>query len=148
MDNHKDVFEEYLKSKDLKLTSKRLKILNAVFENHGHFSVESLFNEIQNQNTDGEIVSRATIYRTIPLLIEANLIKVSEKISETENYEHIYGHPKHAHLVCIKCNKIIEEDEDKQMKKALKAIAQKFDFKISDFNICIKGECRECQSKD
>ncbi len=147
MKNHNTVFEEFLKSKNLKLTEQRKIILNAVFENHNHFCVDTLYDQIQQSKLDQEFVSRATIYRTIPLLIEAKMIKVSEKISEKENYEHTYGHPKHAHLMCIICNKIIEEDENKKINNALNQIAKKYNFKITDFNICIKGECCDCRAK-
>ncbi|MCK9328432.1 MAG: Fur family transcriptional regulator [Candidatus Cloacimonetes bacterium] len=147
MKDYNSVFEEYLQVNNLKFTEQRKIILNAVFNNHNHFCVDTLFEQIQSNDSFQEYVSRATIYRTIPLLLEANLIKVSEKLSDKETYEHCYGHPKHAHLMCTICNRIIEEDEDRLMNKVINQIAKKNKFKITDFNICIKGECCDCQSK-
>jgi Fur family ferric uptake transcriptional regulator len=66
-------FEEFLKLKELKYTSERKLILKAIFSFHKHFDVEELFERLHKQ---GNYVSRATIYRTIPLLLQSGLIKI------------------------------------------------------------------------
>lgn len=148
MNNHKVIFEKYLKSQNLKLTEQRLIVLNAVFAIHEHFSVESLYDYLKN-NSDEKYndVSIPTIYRTLPLLINSGLIKSSGIINERENYEHIYGHPRHIHIVCKQCNKIIEEEDTKSLFKQIKKISDKYEFSVDDFNLSIKGVCNECKQK-
>ena len=68
MNAHEKVFINFLKEKGLKLTSPRRIIMEAVFQNHDHFDIETLYDQIRKEHED---VSRATIYRTVPLLVEA-----------------------------------------------------------------------------
>jgi len=64
-------FEDYLKSCGLRLTRKRLDVLNQVFEYPGHFQTEDLLVQMRR---NGYLVSRPTIYRTLPLLVQSGLL--------------------------------------------------------------------------
>jgi len=63
----KDNFFSFLKSKGLKFTPERRAILEGVFSFHRHFDVDQLYDRLRRQ---GEHISRASIYRTIPLLLK------------------------------------------------------------------------------
>ncbi len=146
MEDYKERFSGFLKTKGLKLTPQRGVILDCIFNTHEHFHVEALLSEIQKIDQE---VSRATLYRTIPLLLESGLIKkseaVRESVNEKEYYEHVYGHPKHFHLICTKCGRIIEVDEQQNLKRMVKKIAESHEMTMSDYQISIKGICNECQ---
>ncbi len=141
MRNENLVFEKYLVSKGLKLTKPRKIILDTVFATHEHFNVDGLYDQIRKKNKD---VSRATIYRTIPLLVEAGLIKRSLRCLAKDHYEHTYGHDRHLHFICEKCGKIIEV-ESKETESILNKLAKIHNFKIKEFNIVAKGICQKCR---
>jgi len=143
MNAHEKVFINFLKEKGLKLTKPRRIILEAVFLNHDHFDIETLYDQIRNEYKD---VSRATIYRTVPLLVEAGLIKKPLRQDCKDHYEHTYGHRNHLHLVCSKCNKIIEESS-KQVEGILLDLADKNNFRIDEFNLIVAGLCKRCRKK-
>ncbi len=142
MQEHERIFDNFLKTKGLKLTKPRKIILDEVYENHDHFNVDQLYDRIRKEHID---VSRATIYRTMPLLVAAGLIKQSIRYQAKDHYEHIHGHERHLHLVCAKCGKIIEADSS-DAEKLLQKIADKQNFRIKDFNIEVNGLCRDCRS--
>lgn len=142
MEEHEIIFENYLKNQGLLLTSQRKLIMDCVFNIHEHFDAESLMKKIQVMDKD---VSRATVYRTIPLLINAGLIKQSEKIEDKECYEHILGHPRHLHIICNICHKILEVDESNELSQLFSFIAQENEVDMQDYKLTIKGICNECK---
>ncbi len=140
MGNENLVFEKYLVSKDLKLTKPRKIILDTVFATHEHFNVDELYDKIRKKHKN---VSRATIYRTIPLLVESGLIKQSLRCLAKDHYEHTFGHDRHLHLICEKCGKIIEV-ESKEAENILNKLAKTHNFDIKEFNVGAKGICKKC----
>lgn len=141
MEKELQIFHEFLQAKGLKLTKPREIILEEVFLTHKHFNVDELYDQIREKHDN---VSRATVYRTIPLLVEANLIKNALRCAAKDHYEHIYGHAKHLHFICNKCGKIMEE-EISEMESALRKLAAKHNFQIEEFNIGAKGLCAQCR---
>ena len=148
MEDQKVMFDRYLKSKNLKLTEQRLLILEAVFDLHIHFTVESLYDYMKIQYKDkSSEVSIPTIYRTLPLLMESGLIRKADSSREKDSYEHIYGHLNHVHITCKLCDKLIEEEDTEGLFKEIIKITNKYGFQIDDFSLSIRGECGECQKK-
>ena len=141
MSKELQIFHEFLQKKGLKLTKPREIILEEVFHTNKHFNVDELYDQIRRKY---ENVSRATVYRTIPLLIEANLIKNALRCAAKDHYEHIYWSSNHFHLVCKKCGKIIEEDL-KEVEEVLQKYAKLHNFKIEEFNIGANGYCSDCR---
>ena len=136
-------FRAYLKDKGLKFTPEREEILETVFSLHKHFDVDELYDILRAR---GKNISRATIYRTIPLLIESHLIQETLHCTGNTKYEHVYGHEHHDHLVCIKCGNIIEFCDDR-VEKLQEEICSKYKFKAVEYRLGIKGYCEKCQKK-
>ncbi len=140
MINAEQRFEEYLKSKELKYTSERILILKAIFSFHKHFDVEELFERLRKQGND---VARATIYRTIPLLLQSGLITETFRCQDKISYENIFNKKHHDHLLCIKCGKIIEF-YNKEIEKLQDEVCKKYNFKPLEHRLGIKGYCEDC----
>ncbi|GJQ59928.1 MAG: transcriptional repressor [Candidatus Scalindua sp. AMX11] len=140
MDEAEDVFREYIQSKGLKFTPERKAILNYVFENHGHFEVEELLFEMRKNKVR---VSKATIYRTVALLVKCGLLREVIFGEKHTHYEHVYGHEHHEHLVCSGCGKIIEFS-DERIEKFQDEICVKNMFKPESHRFQITGYCEEC----
>jgi len=143
MVTEEDRFRDHLKRKELKFTPERGLILKKVFSLHKHFDVEELFRKLRKKD---RTISRATIYRTLPLLLESGLIREALRCRGRVYYEHIFGHPHHDHLVCIECGKIIEFKNEK-LEKLQDGICRKYGFKPIEHRLGIKGYCRRCQKK-
>ncbi|MDI6704393.1 MAG: Fur family transcriptional regulator [bacterium] len=134
-------FRNYLKQKGLKFTPERQLVLEEVFSLHKHFEVEDIFIRIRKK---GNHISRATIYRTFPLLVESGLIKEAVHCQGGVRFEHIYGHEHHDHLVCLKCGKIIEFKEDR-IEELQDAICKRYDFTPVEHKLGIRGYCKRCR---
>ena len=144
MKNEKVLYREYLKSKNLKLTKPRCVILAAVFENHGHFNVDELYEQIRKKHKN---VSRATIYRTIPLLIESGMIRQSLRCESKDIYEHTYGNENHLHFICTNCGKIIETSFSK-VADQIDKLAKNEGFEITEYSLAARGLCKKCKKKE
>ena len=136
-------FEDYLKSYGLRLTQKRLDILNQVFDYPGHFQTEDLLVQMRQ---NGYNVSRPTIYRTLPLLVRSGLLTEFIDAQKNTRYEGIHSLKEHAHLICLRCGQIVEFKEP-QIDALQKAVCEAHQFKPVRFRNEIIGHCSECQAE-
>jgi Fur family ferric uptake transcriptional regulator len=139
--DHYRIFKGYLERRHLKFTPERKSILEAIFSLHGHFDVELLYRHLEGR---GGGISRATLYRTLPLLIDSGLVKEVLRSQNKSHYEHIFGHPHHDHLLCIKCGKIVEFKDD-EIERIQDEICERFEFKPLEHRLGIMGYCKECR---
>jgi len=137
------MFDDFLLQKGLKLTKPRKIILKAIFENRGHFNVDSLYDKIKLKHKN---VSRATIYRTMPLLTEAGLIKQALRCEAKDHYENIFEQPSHLHLICTNCGEIIEVCSE-EIEEILQEIALSKKFIMKEINMSVKGFCKDCKKE-
>ncbi len=139
-----DVFRRYIKKKGLRYTPERETIVQEIFSAHDHFDVDTLYLRLRNKGAD---ISKASIYRTIPLLIESGLIQEVFYEDGHMHYEHIYGHRHHCHLRCVECGKIVEFTEE-SMEALEQKLAGRFDFEISGHKLEMFGRCPACRSSE
>ena len=137
-------FRQYLKSGGLRLTSERLAILEQVFSYDGHFQAEDLLVRIREK---GHSASRATIYRTLPLLVKSGLLTEIIDARKNSYYEHVDAlqEQQHAHLICLRCNEIIEFTNP-EIDKLQKAMCDLHQFEAVKYRNEILGYCKECQT--
>jgi Fur family ferric uptake transcriptional regulator len=131
-----------LKEKQLKFTRQREMVLQALYENSGHYSPEELHRLIQEKFPETR-VGIATVYRTLGLLEEEGLADSISFGKEGKRYE-IGLKKHHDHLVCIRCGKIIEFF-DETIEKQQESVARKFDFEMTGHAMKIIGICKECR---
>ena len=137
------VFREYLKKNRLRYTKERERIIKEIFATHDHFDVDALYLTIRQKGIN---ISKASIYRLIPLLIDAGLIQDVFFEDGHMHYEHIYGHEHHCHLRCIECGKI-EEFTDPRLNQIEGDLVERFGFKILDYKLNVKGLCPGCRER-
>lgn len=141
MDEEKEKFKRYLKKRNFKFTPEREIILDEVFTNHEHFDAEGLKERLKEK---GYKISRATIYRMIPLLLDSGLIKEAIMYEDRIYYEQIYGNESHEHMVCVKCGKVIEFSGDR-IEKIVEEVSGEYGFKPVAHKFGIKGYCKDCR---
>lgn len=136
--NNAEPFIEYLKSKGLKYTKKRRMVLEEVLKRRGHFDPEELYMALK---TDGGKVSRSSVYRTLPLLLQSGLIEEVEKTEKHAHYEQTTRKGHHDHMLCVKCGRIIEFYSE-ELERLQERLCKERDFESLTHSLEIKGYCR------
>ncbi len=137
-------FKKLLRQNNLKYTTQRELILNIIYNNSGHFTPEDIYNLIKENHPDVKL-GIATIYRTLTLLEDANIVSSISFGTQGKKYE--FGLKEHHdHLVCLECGGI-EEFFDDTIEKQQEIIAKKFNFKMTNHVMKITGICEDCQKK-
>ena len=132
---------EDLKSAGLKVTLPRLKILEVLEKspNH-HLSAEDIYTALIDQN---EAVGVATIYRVLSQFEESGIVNKLNFENNQAVFE-LCGVDHHDHLVCVKCNTIIEFQDD-VIEQHQVQIANQHNFELTDHSLYLYGLCKDCK---
>lgn len=138
----KDHFESYLRDMGMRLTQDRLNVLQASFQSEEHFDAEQLQQRMRDLGLNA---SRATIYRTLDLLLQAKLIgKVMVPDSGQAFYEPIFGRDHHDHMYCLGCGSFIEFVSE-EIEEAQDRICREYGFTPTAHLHRIQGYCKDCK---
>jgi Fur family ferric uptake transcriptional regulator len=132
---------EALTRRRLRLTRERELVLDGVMAMAGHFGAEELVFALRKQ---GRRVSRATVYRTLDLLVDSGMLQRVSVDEEGWKYEVMEGRRPHAHLYCVECGKLLDypvaglEDLHARVERETR-------FRARHHMLRICGVCEECQ---
>lgn len=136
----KQRFLDFAARKGLRLTAQRRAIIDTVFNTHRHFTAEELLDWARQRDRS---VSRATVYRTLPLLTESGLVQEMDFGKDYKFYDPNYAeHPRHNHIICQDCHKIIEFDSDK-LEALQSQITQRLGFTAQSHRLQVTAHCDE-----
>lgn len=137
-DNDTEEFRLILNSHSQKITKPRLEILKILKSNHKPLTISEISGKLIDDSID-----LATVYRTMNLFEELNIVSLIDFKDEFKRYELIYDRHHHHHIVCRNCKKvenvetcILDNIEKFLSKKGYSEITHSLEF----FGIC--GECR------
>ncbi len=102
----KNVLRKYMEEKKMRKTHERFALLEFVYNMDGHFDVETFYREIRSQGCN---VSKATVYNTLELFLEAGLVRKHHFTNKTSHYEKAYFNKSHDHLIILNDAGEIEE---------------------------------------
>lgn len=108
--NAKHRFKTFLEENKNRKTPERFAILEEIYLNQTHFDAESLYIKMKQNSYR---VSRATIYNTLDILVECELVIRHQFGDNKTLYEKCHGFPEHHHIVCIQCGQIREFTDDR-----------------------------------
>lgn len=149
MPDNQEQFKSLLKRNGLKVTTQRVTILEVLNSRpNEHLTAEEIYDLVREKYPD---IGLATVYRTIQLLSDLNLI---DKLNLDDGYvryeigrkgsEEACHH--HHHLICLDCGNIYAFQDD--LLEALEdRIRKTLGFEVVDHEVKLYGHCEECLKK-
>ena len=137
-------FEKFLETKALRLTEARAAIVEAALARTGHYPIEELIADLKRLGIRG---SKATVYRTLPLLAEAGIVQPAIVAGDSKSYETTWGAEHHDHLVCARCAKVVEFGIE-AFEVLQKEVAGRYGFRLDRHHHELVGTCPECLAKE
>lgn len=136
------LFRRYLKDQGLPITQQRETIAEVVFISAEHQSVEDIEANLRKR---GERIGKATIYRTLEMLVKSGLVAEHDFGEGFKRYEHLFGQaPVREHLVCTECGKVKAIDSV-DLQRLHQEVAEKQGFLPARYRLAIYGICKDCQ---
>lgn len=142
------IFSTYLEQNSFRKTPERFAILEEIYKRSDHFDAEALYIHMKTQNYR---VSRATVYNTLDLLVNCDLVKKHQFGKNLAQYEKSYGYKQHDHLICENCGKVLEFCDPRiQQIKDMMGDLLKFEVTHHSLNLYGKcqGACEKTRKKD
>ena len=136
-------FQQFLSGQGLKLTHERTALLREIFSAHYHFEADELLFKMKEKKVK---ISRATIYRTLELLVKSGMVRRVHLGEDHYHYEYITGNSHHDHLVCTTCGAVIEF-HDPLLEERQREICARKKFTPTYHNLQILGVCDNCRRK-
>jgi len=119
-------FTEALKSENIKLTPQREAIFSDIMDSDSHRECDDIYGSLMKKNKS---ISKATIYRTLDILVKYDLIRKLVIGDGKAKYERKIGKPHHDHMICIETGDIIEFDND-EIERLQEEEAKKRGYKV------------------
>ncbi len=136
------LFNRFLRDKGMPVTHQRNVVAAAVFGSDAHLSVDDIEGILRS---DGERIGKATIYRTLDLLVKSRLVAEHDFGEGFKRYENrLMRQSVHQHLVCTHCGSV-EEFETPELAAIEARVARESGFRPIRHRLVIYGLCRECQ---
>ncbi|MCU0779708.1 MAG: transcriptional repressor [Akkermansiaceae bacterium] len=135
--------DEFVRRKGLRRTKPREAVFEAVFARDEHFTAEELYERVRKTAAD---TSRATVYRTLALRVEADLLRQIDLGDNQTTYDpNFVNKPAHSHLVCIDCGRVVEF-EDARVEELNSEVTGALGFTAVRQTLKIEASCDQLRS--
>lgn len=144
-DSAKQIFLAFLQNKQLRRTPERFAILEEIYSRTDHFDVDDLYISMKNKKYQ---VSRATVYNTLDLLVECDLVTKHQFGKNLAQYEKAFGSRQHDHLICLDCHKV-EEFCDPRIQNIQTMVGDTLKYDVMHHSLIFYGNCKKenCENK-
>ena len=140
-----DTLKRILNKENLRYTQQRQEVWDEICSTNEHRDAEDIYNSLRKRQTN---VSRATVYRTIDVLVKNNLVRRLDLGDGRSRFENKMGIAHHDHIVCLDCRKIVEfMNED--IEEIQEQVAKEMGFEIVRHVHQLFGNCldEKCPNK-
>jgi Fur family peroxide stress response transcriptional regulator len=128
-----------LKERDFRLTPQRVELVRLIASSAGHPSAAQLYAKVKGQFPT---MSPATVYKTLALLKDMGQV-LEIDLRDDSHYDGNRPEP-HPHLICVKCNKIVD-GEVVVDRKTIQKLEKDSGYAIQRTQIALYGLCPDCQ---
>ena len=136
-------FGRFLQTQHQRMTRERAALVQEIFATHYHFEADELLLKMKEKNLK---ISRATVYRTLELLVKSGMVRRVHLGEDHYHYERITKDSHHDHLICTTCGNVIEFHDPALEARQLE-ICGRHRFRPTFHNLQILGVCNKCQRK-
>ncbi len=133
-----EILRTFLKGGKNRLTPERFEVLDAALDHNGHFGADDLFVQLKNLKSK---VSRATVYNTLELLAQCDLLSKRNFGDNLNRYESNYKRQTHDHLICVDCGKIVEFS-DARLSNIPQEVSNNLGFEMDSYSFNIFARCK------
>ena len=138
-ENVKKIFTDYLEKHDHRKTAERYAVLEEIYAESGHFDIDSLYEKMISKK---HRVSRATVYNTIELLLDCDLVVKHHFGKNISLFEKAFEYKQHDHLICQDCGNIVEFC-DPRIQQIRNKMGDILEFNISSHSLNLYAHCRK-----
>jgi Fur family ferric uptake transcriptional regulator len=136
-------FRIVLRARELKMSKVRESVASCALQQSGHFSVEDLVKALHVEGVHE--AHMATVYRAMPLLVEAGLVQATLiSPGDSQYYEVVFEREHHDHLVCSSCGRVVEYRSEALL-ALQREIAARYEFELEERVSELHGKCKDCR---
>lgn len=132
---------EYMDRNRLRSTSQRRLVCDVFFRVGGHLSIDEVLERVRAQDPK---VGYATVYRTLRLLVDSGLASPRQFGESVTRFEIAQADGHHDHLICVKCGKIVEFEDDR-IEDYQRVLAERHGFELVSHKHELYGKCQDCR---
>jgi Fur family peroxide stress response transcriptional regulator len=132
-----------LKESEYRLTPQRMELVRLIAASEGHPSASRLYEQIKVRFPT---MSLATVYKTLDILKQMGEV-LEIGLRDDSHYDGNKPHP-HPHLICTKCQKIMDAELDTAVESMIQEVEQNFGFQIEKHQLNFYGLCPDCRNKN
>lgn len=137
-----EIFREYLKKGKNRITPERFEVMDSALDYTGHFGADDLYIIMKNKKSQ---VSRATVYNTLELLVQCELLSKRNFGDNITRFESRYKRQIHDHLICMDCGRIVEFSNP-ALEKIPMELAQDLGFTFENYSFNIFARCKNIKT--
>jgi len=131
-----------LRQSGCRLTPQRMAVLTILANSQNHPTAEEIYEQVK---AEFPMTSLGTVYKTIQLLKDLDQVLELGFAHHSNRYDGNIPYP-HPHLICVKCEKIIDPDIS-MLPDLAHVVAQQTGFQITNHRLDFYGICPDCQEK-